>query len=272
MGIKQPSQALTSINWTSAYQLQQASRYTFGLLPLDALFPDRLSPSSLILLQGDLSRSLLRLLVTKITIGLLLANDPAELAFVDGANLFPYYDLATEARKQGYDPLVILDRIQLARAFNFHQMTEIATKRLPDLLAAKKRLRLVLIPQISSQYLSTEALQYLEYAHLTPAEGALTELTQTVGTLKKLALQHELLVVMTASSAEKSCTKGLGGTYLAHSASSEVRMTAVAGSTAKNYDIHFTLQKDPARPVIQLTHSHRQKKPTRGQTLLKRYW
>jgi hypothetical protein len=211
-------------------------------------------------------------LVTKLTIGLLLANDQSELAFVDGANLFPYYELATETRKRGYDPLLILDRIQLARAFNFHQMTEIAIKRLPTLLKVKKQLDIILVPQISSQYLSTEALEYLEYANLTPAEGSLTELTQTVGKLKKLALQHDLLVVMTASSAEKSRTKGLGGTYLAHSASSDIRMTAVTGSTAKNYDIHFTLQKDPARPVIQLTHSHRQKKPVNGQTVLNRYW
>lgn len=280
MGIKQPSRALTTSSWTSAWELQQATRYTFGLLSLDALFPDGILAGSLILLQGDVSRQLLRLLITKLTIGLLSANgpasDPAELAFVDGANLFPYYELATEARKQGYDPLVILDRIQLARAFNFHQMTEIVTKRLPNLITVKKQqkksLRLVLVPQISSQYLSTEALQYLDYAHLTPAEGSLSELTQTVGTLKKLALQHDLLVVMTASSAEKSHTKGLGGTYLAHSATSEIRMTAVTGSTAKDYDIHFTLQKDPARPVIQLTHSHRDKEPTSGQTLLSRYW
>ncbi len=259
-------------SWTSAWELQQEERYKSGLLALDALIPEGMLPGSLILLQGDINRKLLRHLVTKLSVGFLTTNEPAELAFVDGANLFPYYEIATEARRHGYDPLVILDRIQLSRAFNFHQMTEIITKRLPALLERKKQLRIVFVPQISSQYLSTEALQYLEYAKLSVAEGALSELTQAVGTLKSLALQHNLLVIMTAASATGSKTKGLGGTYLTHSASSVIRMTTSTQSSAKEYDIHFSLQKDPARPVIQLTHSHRQKKPANNQTLLNRYW
>ena len=258
--------------WTSAYELQHKMRYKSGFFALDALLPDGIVPGSLILIQGDVNRKLLRHLVTKVSIGLLTANDPAELAFIDGANLFPYYEIASEARRNGYDPLVILDRIQLSRAFNFHQMTEIITKRLPNLLRIKKHLKIVFVPQISSQYLSTEALQYLEYAKLTVAEGALSELTQAVGTLKSLALQHNLVIFMTAASATGSKTKGLGGTYLTHSASSVIRMASSAQSSAKEYDIRFSLQKDPARPVIQLTHSHRQKKPTTNQTLLNRYW
>jgi RecA/RadA recombinase len=257
--------------WTSAYKLQQQVRYKSGLLALDALIPDMM-PGSLILLQGDIPRKLLRQLVTKISIGLLTVNDPSELAFIDGENLFPYYDIASEARRNGYDPLTILDRIQLSRAFNFHQLTEIITKRLPNLLEVKNQLKIVLVPQISSLYLSTEALEYLEYANLSPAEGALSELTQAVGTLKSLALQHNLVVIMTAASATGSKTKGLGGTYLTHSASSVIRMTSLAGSSAKEYDIQFSLQKDPARPVVQLTHSHRQKTPVNSQTLLNRYW
>jgi hypothetical protein len=259
-------------SWTSAYELQQRLRYKSGLLTLDALIPEGILPGSLILIQGDITRKLLRHLVTKLSIGLLTSNDHVELAFIDGANIFPYYEIASEARRQSYDPLVILDRIQLSRAFNFHQITEIITKRLPNLLEVKNQLKIVFVPQISSQYLSTESLEYLEYAKLSVAEGALSELTQTVGALKSLALQHNLLVIMTASSATGSKTKALGGTYLTHSASSVIRMTSSTESSAKEYDVHFTLQKDPARPVIQLTHSHRQKKPVNSQTLINRYW
>lgn len=258
--------------WSSAWELQRRPRYKSGVLALDALIHDGMMPGSLFLIQGDVPRKLLRQFVTKIVIGLLTVNDPSELAFIDGANLFPYYEIASEARRTGYDPLVILDRIQLSRAFNFHQMTEIITTRLPKLLEVKKQLKIVFIPQISSLYLSTEALEYLEYANLSPAEGALSELTQAIGTLKSLALQHNLMVIMTAASATGSKTKGLGGTYLTHSASSVIRMASSAESSAKEYDIHFSLQKDPARPVIQLTHSHRQKKPSTSQTLLNRYW
>ncbi|MHA2175958.1 MAG: hypothetical protein ACXACP_03690 [Candidatus Hodarchaeales archaeon] len=258
--------------WTSALELQQQTRYKFGLLPLDALFPEGLVPGSLILLQGEIDRKLLHLLVTHLSIGLLTANDPFELAFIDGANLFPYYDISTEARKRGYNPLTVLERIQLARAFNFHQVTEIITKRLPALLTAKPDLRLVFVPQLSSQYLSDEALEYLEYARLSTAEGTLSELTQTVGTLKTLALQYDLIVIITSSSATHSQTKGHGGTFLAHSASSVIRMFHTSESNAKNYDIRFTLQKDPARATIQLTHSHRQTKPREDQLPLNRFW
>ncbi len=258
--------------WNSAWELQHEKRYRSGLLALDALIPEGILPGSMILLQGDLDRKLLRHVVTQLSIGLLTTNDPAELAFVDGANLFPYYEIATEARRQEYDPLVILDRIQLSRAFNFHQMSEILTKRLPKLLEVKNHLKIIFVPQISSQYLSTEALEYLEYAKLSVAEGALSELTQAVGTLKSLALQHNLVVIMTAASATGSKTRGLGGTYLTHSASSVIRMATSAHSTAKEYDIHFVLQKDPSRPVMQLTHSHRRKKPVNDQMLINRYW
>ena len=107
---------------------------------------------------------------------------------------------------------------------------------------------------------------------MTPGQGSISELTHTVGLLKSLALEHNLVVIMTADSADNSHTKGLGGTYLSHSASTVIRMTSSIQSSAKDYDIHFSLQKDPARPPVQLTHSHRQKKPVNNQTLLNRYW
>ena len=257
--------------WTSAYELQQSKRYKFGVSAIDALNPLGMLPGNLFLLQGSINRKLLRLLITNLSIGLLTANEPAEIAFVDGANIFPYYEISTEARKRGYDPLVILDRIQLARAFNYHQITEIITNRLPALLRTKPDLRIILIPQISSQYLSKEALEYLEYARLSPGEESIPELTYAVGMLKSLALEHDLIVIMTADSADNSQTKGLGGTYLSHSASTVIRITSSAGSV-KEYDMHFSLQKDPARPVIQLKHSHRQKRPTSNQMSINRYF
>jgi len=262
---------LKSKPWTSAYELQHIERYKFGVLSLDALNPTGMLPGNLFLLQGNLSRKLLRLLVTNLSIGLLTANEPAEVAFVDGANIFPYYEISTEARRRGYDPLTILDRIQLARAFNYHQVTEIITNRLPALLRAKPDLKIVLIPQISSQYLSDEALKYLEYAHLSLGEGSISELTHAVGLLKSLALEHNLIVIMTADSADKSKQKALGGTYLSHSASTIIRMSSSAHKSVKEYNIHFSLMKDPARPVIQLTHSHRLKKPGNNQMLIDRY-
>ncbi|MHA1944604.1 MAG: hypothetical protein ACXAC6_07295 [Candidatus Hodarchaeales archaeon] len=272
--LMQTSESLDELKakpWTSAYELQQIRRYKFGVPSLDALNPSGMLPGNLFLLQGNVNRKLLRLLITNLSIGLLTANEPAEVAFVDGANIFPYYEISAEARKRGYDPLVILDRIQVARAFNYHQITEIITNRLPALLKAKPDLKIVLIPQISSQYFSEEALQYLEYARLSPGEGSISELTYAVGTIKSLALEHNLIVIMTADSADNSQTKGLGGTYLSHSASTVIRIASSA-SSIKEYDIHFSLQKDPARPVTSLKHSHRKKKPVDNQMLINRYF
>ncbi|UCE14986.1 MAG: hypothetical protein JSV04_07355 [Candidatus Heimdallarchaeota archaeon] len=228
----------------------------------------RLYPSSLTLIQGDLPHSLLRPLITQLTISLLINNPRVELAFVDGANLFPYYEISQEARKYGLDPLAILDRIQLSRAFNYHQMTEILFKKLPQLLETNP-IRVVLIPQISSLHLSKEALQYLEYDKLT-ATSSILELTQAVGRLKSLSLEYDLVGIMTAESAPHSNHKALGGTFLAHAATDIIRVTTTPGSNSTNYTLTLTVQK--GGPEIQVKLSHEGERDRAQSIPLTQFW
>lgn len=245
-------------------QLQECLR--FGIPHLDDVV--RLYPGSLTLIQGNLPRTIVRTLITQLTISLLLTNAWGELAFVDGANLFPYYEISQEARKYGLNPLAILDRIQLSRAFNYHQMTEILSKKLPQLLETNP-IRIVLIPQISSLHLSKEALQYLEYDKLT-ATSSILELTQAVGRLKSLSLEYDLVGIMTAESAPHSNHKALGGTFLAHTATDVIRVAATPDSKPTNYTLILTVQK--GGPEIQIKLSHEEERERTQSIPLTRFW
>ncbi|MFX0062289.1 MAG: hypothetical protein ACFFC7_08900 [Candidatus Hermodarchaeota archaeon] len=267
-----PENGLNAINFVSASDLIDQNHIKFGLLPLDELIPEGVPLSSLTLIQGELPHSILRSLITKLTVGLLLTNPKFNIAFIDGANLFPYYEIAKEGRRRGKDPSVFFKKIQLSRAFNFHQMTEILINNLPRLIRNNPSIRIVLVPQISSHYFSKEALQYLQYDNLSIEESSLLELTQAVGILKSLVLHYDLLGIMTTSSAPHSRHKPLGGTYLAHSACPIIRVTLTPNSTREEYDLTFTLQKDPARPVMQVSIPSELKKPKKQHIPLTRFW
>lgn len=245
-------------------QLRQCLR--LGIAHLDDVV--RLYPGSLTLIQGDLPTSILRTFITQLTVSLLVHNPSVDLAFVDGANLFPYFEISLEARKRGVDPLGILDRIQLSRAFNYHQMTEILTTKLPQLIDMNPRIGTVLVPQISSLYLSKEALQYLEYDKLT-ATSSILELTQAVGKLKSLSLQYDLVGIMTAESTPRSL-KALGGTFLSHSATDVIRVTVTPDSSRKDHTLHFIVQK--GGPVVQEKLSYKAKRKKKQQISLTQFW
>ena len=246
-------------------QLRQCFR--LGIAHLDDVL--MLYPSSLALIQGDLPSSILRSFITQLTVTLLTNNPSVDLAFVDGANLFPYFEISHEARKQGLDPLGILDRIQLSRAFNYHQMTEILYTKLPQLIDTNPRVRIALVPQISSLYLSKEALQYLEYDKLTSTSSIL-ELTQAIGKLKSLSLQYDLVGITTAEKAPHSSYKALGGTFLSHSATDIIQVAVAPDSNRQNYTLLFTVQK--GGPIAQVKLSYTARKEEEPQVPLTQFW
>lgn len=247
--------------------LESLQRFRFGINQLDELII--MYPGSLNLFQGDLPRHLLRQFITKMTVSLLLTNVNTEIAFVDGANIFPYYEISSEARRCNTDPLKILDRIQLARAFNFHQITEILTRQLPKLVVKNPRIRFVIIPQISSLHLSKEASEYLAYDK-RPTTNSLLELTTALGTLKQLGLQHDLVGIMTTARAPHSKHKALGGTFLAHAATTIVRMEPSLSGT-QDHDLVFILQQDPMKPETEAKITCSEEKENQSVSLLE-FW
>jgi hypothetical protein len=232
-----------------ARRLELLQHFKFGIDRLDELIA--LYPGSLTLFQGDIPRHILREFFTNLSVSLLLTNPEAEIAFVDGANIFPYFEISVESKSRGIDPFLILDRIQLSRAFNYHQVTEILTKQLPKLIEEKPEIRFVLIPQISSLHLSEEAAQYLTYDK-QPVIASLFELTSALGVLKQLSMRYDLVGIVTAANAPYSKQKALGGTYLAHTATTIIHVETIPTWTRKDYGLVFTLLQDPAKPVSEI--------------------
>ncbi len=222
-------------------QQQLKKGFHLGLPHLDEVI--ELYPGSLILIQGELPRSISRSLITQLTVALLANNPDYDLVFIDSTTIFPYYQIAVEARKRGLNPLALLERIQLARAFNYHQITEILTQKLPRLIDKNENMRIILLPQISSLHLSDDALKYLEYDNLTITSPIL-ELTRALGKLKRLIIQYDLIGLMTAESAPRS-QKPLGGTFLAHTATDIVRVevSPTSKNTSRDYSLLFSVQK-----------------------------
>ena len=81
------------------------------------------------LLYSDLS--LTRLALYGIT---LITTDGYAVWVLDGANSFNAYVVARLARRWGYAPEPILERIKLSRAFTGYQMNELVTRRLASAL------------------------------------------------------------------------------------------------------------------------------------------
>lgn len=83
------------------------------------------------LLYSDLS--LTRLALYGIT---LITTDGYAVWVLDGANSFNAYVVAKLARRWGYAPEPILERIKLSRAFTCYQMKELVTRRLASALGS----------------------------------------------------------------------------------------------------------------------------------------
>ncbi|MFX1512974.1 MAG: hypothetical protein ACFFCQ_10335 [Promethearchaeota archaeon] len=247
-------------------QRQLKECFQLGIPHLDEVI--ELYPGSLTLIQGQLPRGISRSLITQLTVSLLANNSNFDLVFIDGVDSFPYYQISIEARKRGLNPLAILDRIQLARAFNYHQVTEILTQKLPRLIDENENIRIILIPQISSLHLSDEALKYLEYDKLT-ATSCILELTRALGRLKSLIIQYDLIGLMTAESAPRS-QKPLGGTFLAHTATDIIRVevSPISNNSSKGDVLLFSVQK--GGPPVQVKISQQQ--AGEQQTSLTRFW
>jgi hypothetical protein len=81
------------------------------------------------LLYSDIS--LTRLALYGIT---LITTDGYAIWVLDGANSFNPYFVARLARRWGYAPEPILERIKLSRAFTCYQMKELVTRRLASAL------------------------------------------------------------------------------------------------------------------------------------------
>jgi hypothetical protein len=71
---------------------------------------------------------------------------------VDAANRFDPYQLAREGRKRGLPPGVVLQQVQVARAFTCHQLVQLVQEGLPAALAGEERAMVIILGPCSLFY------------------------------------------------------------------------------------------------------------------------
>lgn len=221
--------------------------------------------------------------IRQLMIQLILHYYNEGVVFIDCTNVFPVTEVleATEEQMPDIDPQLPLRAVQVARAFNYHQATEVLTEALPRLCEEGFRFttephywldpffdpptrhiatpRLVIVAGLPDLYLSQEATQYLGYDGRSEWYSIL-ELQKAVGALKALAMRHNFVPIITASTAPKSYVKALGGSYLTHSAG------VVASVRREGRALYGHLLKHPFSPprkrLLQLLREKRRKRAT----------
>jgi hypothetical protein len=145
-----------------------------------------------------------------------------------------------------------LSQLHIARAFNYHQIHEVITRHLPEAIRQTSS-SVVILLGLAEQFFSAEAQQNLQYEGRQPL-FSLGELTEALGRLKALVLEHQLYCLILTSLAPHSRTKTLGGTFLAHCAG------VIVQKHTHYSDIHWTSVKHPSRGPLTL----RQRVPLGG--------
>jgi len=96
---------------------------------------------------------------------------------VDAANRFDPYQLAREGRKRGLPPGVVLQQVQVARAFTCHQLVQLVQEGLPAALTGAERALVIVLGPCSPFY--DEQVPLLERRRLFRAMlGALVQIKQ----------------------------------------------------------------------------------------------
>ncbi|OLS26419.1 MAG: hypothetical protein HeimC3_09690 [Candidatus Heimdallarchaeota archaeon LC_3] len=221
---------------------------------LDRILPRGLEEGMLTLLHTpESSRFYLPLYVE-----LILRNyKKRSIYFIDCDNLFPVYQIIETAVARGVsDPHDPLQKVQLSRCFNYHQMTELVNQHLEpaitELMEWKENdfVPLIIVSGISSLHFSQEAAEYLKYDK-KPPWWCVFELQQSLQILKNLSMKYQLPILLTTASFSPQSLKALGGTFLMHTAQIVVKLEetgeGVYGSLIKhpNYSSQRVLLQKP---------------------------
>ena len=147
------------------------------------------------LLYSDLS--LTRLALYGIT---LITTDGYAVWVLDGANSFNAYFVARLARRWGYAPEPVLERIKLSRAFTCYQMKELATRRLASALGPSQGTAIFCLGLLETFYDEdvkvTDAARMIKMISVTFAALARRGYTILITAREPRAEQKERLVLL----------------------------------------------------------------------------
>jgi len=155
------------------------------------------------------------------------------------------HDMASESRALGMDPAMALDRVVLARGFNWDQTVEIVAKKVPEQAAPGT---VVLLSGLTSQ---------MDAADPRSFEG----LQEMIGGIKRCLERPPTWVVATSPVAQGSVFKPVGGNNLLHFAGCIVAVTRRQQSATTTI-VEYRLVKHPLAPE-RVTKEFFVKKPAR---------
>ncbi len=183
--------------------LKSSDRY------LDKLLGGGFQKGLVHLLIGSKKRNSEILLRTAVR-GLMPSNGGSgihKVAYIDGNNRFSPYLVSKTALSLNMNPRDMLEKIYVARAFNWSQIVEILEVK----LAKMRGIGLILISGITSMFEpSTEKRDDLN-------QKAFSDLKSSINGIKNsIKLNHDPIVVISASKHENSLHKPVGGKILTH--------------------------------------------------------
>lgn len=132
-----------------------------------------------------------------------------KVVYIDAENRFSPYFLSKLALSKNLSPQHILQKIYIARAFQWTQMVEIVEEKLPQM----KDVRLVLISGLTSMFNPENDRKGKEG---TLNQRSFDELKAAIQGIKTAVKQSNPIVVITVPRAPNSIHKGFGGKILSH--------------------------------------------------------
>ncbi len=186
------------------------ARLPTGTPELDELLGGGVLPDRFYLLWGQ--RKTLACILHQLVIRAFLPPESGgivpspKIVFVDGDFSFDPYFITRQAILHRLNPSLILDRIQVARAFDWQNMVELVSERLKKLDA-----RLYIITGLT--------------VHFNPAvQNSYRELLKIVGAFKSVLLARNAIGVVTTRQDPHSFFKPMGGKILSHFATVMVQV------------------------------------------------
>jgi hypothetical protein len=153
---------------------------------VDELFPG-FAPGDFAVLYGSPSViSLTSLLCIRAQLPVQLGGLGSNVVFIDGGNTFRLYKIARLAQLHQLNPIEVLERIFISRAFTAYQLTSLILDKLEETIK-NYNAKLVVISDIAGFFLDTGV----------PHEEAQRVYSQVISYLSSFAKKHQIILIAT---------------------------------------------------------------------------
>jgi hypothetical protein len=180
------NQAFISVDQLLTNERRTLPNITFGIEAFDNALP--LSFGQFAAFQGIPAHDLCMRLCARATLPQPLGPD-CDVIFIDGGNNFDPYAISNNSIEHGLDPVNVLERLHVSRAFTHHQLACIVIDKLQSAIE-KFKAKLIIVSDITQLYCDPDVREDDE-------DDSLRIFRKTVGTLRMLARRHRCLILTT---------------------------------------------------------------------------